>query len=118
MSFASQIQLLNLFGPSSPISSAAAASTVPATTETNASGGSTPYESLHQLVHWGVGPWFEAFVSSRSGGQDGNARDGKGGKQEDGKMGQSQIQLLFGDPEVSILMISCLSYLETIQVFQ
>lgn len=47
----------------------------------------TPYESLHQLVHWGVGPWFEAFVSSRSGAGEKAARDAKAGKTEDGKLG-------------------------------
>lgn len=25
----------------------------------------TPYEGLHSLVHWGVAPWFDSYVSSK-----------------------------------------------------
>lgn len=25
----------------------------------------TPYDGLHSLVHWGVAPWFESYVSSK-----------------------------------------------------
>ncbi|CED84986.1 dynein heavy chain cytosolic [Phaffia rhodozyma] len=90
----SQLSLLNLFGPGSASGTGTAGSTVggngldgsgPGGGGANDSVG-TPYESLHQLVHWGVGPWFEAFVNSRNGGQDGNSL-GKNGKAEDGKMG-------------------------------
>ncbi|WWC73019.1 uncharacterized protein I206_106984 [Kwoniella pini CBS 10737] len=26
----------------------------------------TPYDGLHSLVHWGVAPWFDSYVSSKS----------------------------------------------------
>jgi dynein heavy chain 1 len=26
---------------------------------------STPYDGLHSLVHWGVAPWFDSYVSSK-----------------------------------------------------
>ncbi|WWC91126.1 uncharacterized protein L201_006067 [Kwoniella dendrophila CBS 6074] len=32
------------------------------TTPTNQS---TPYDGLHSLVHWGVAPWFDSYVSSK-----------------------------------------------------
>ena len=28
---------------------------------------STPYDGLHSLVHWGVAPWFDSYVSSKQG---------------------------------------------------
>jgi dynein heavy chain 1 len=36
-----------------------------------------PYESLHSVMHWGVTPWFEAYVSSKT---DGSVVDGLGSK--------------------------------------
>lgn len=95
---ASQLHLLNLFGPSS--NNNASAGGVGAGGESTG----TPYESLHQLVHWGVGPWFEAFVSSRSGANDGGAtRTGKGGKAEDGKMGEHRTLSLPQSTHLTIL---------------
>ena len=44
----------------------------------------TPYDGLHSLVHWGVAPWFDSYVSSKAGLQDGPAVAKKGG---DAQMG-------------------------------
>ena len=98
---AGQLHLLNLFGPSATSGSAAAGSAA-STTAPPADGPDgqqlqqqeTPYESLHQIVHWGVGPWFEAFVESRQ--QTAAGAENKDSKGEDGKMGARWPSLAFG----------------------
>ena len=44
----------------------------------------TPYEGLHSLVHFGVTPWFDAYVSSK---KVGISMDSTGGK----KAGEAQM---------------------------
>ena len=34
---------------------------------TTPSAQATPYDGLHSLVHWGVAPWFDSYVSSKQG---------------------------------------------------
>lgn len=46
----------------------------------------TPYEGLHSLVHFGVTPWFDAYVSSRKGGVSSEGVAGKKGA--DAQMGK------------------------------
>jgi dynein heavy chain 1 len=43
-----------------------------------------PYEGLHSLVHFGVTPWFDAYISSK---KVGVSMDGVGGK----KAGEAQM---------------------------
>jgi dynein heavy chain 1 len=47
-----------------------------------------PYESLHSVMHWGVTPWFEAYITSK---KDGHAIDGLGSK----KGGEAQTGMHF-----------------------
>lgn len=93
---AGQLHLLNLFGPSAAAAPASSAASSAATTappdgqpgqlqHQQQQQQETPYESLHQIVHWGVGPWFEAFVESRQ--QTATGAESKDSKGEDGKMG-------------------------------
>lgn len=94
----SQLHLLNLFGPSSSSSTATAPPPTDgpldqAQPQPQAQASETPYESLHQIVHWGVGPWFEAFVESRASSKGAAGGEGKDvSKGEDGKMGTSFLQ--------------------------
>lgn len=44
----------------------------------------TPYEGLHSLVHFGVTPWFDAYISSK---KVGVSMDSAGGK----KAGEAQM---------------------------
>jgi hypothetical protein len=37
------------------------------TVVTTPSAQATPYDGLHSLVHWGVAPWFDSYVSSKQG---------------------------------------------------
>jgi dynein heavy chain 1 len=46
----------------------------------------TPYEGLHSLVHFGVTPWFDAYVNSRKGGVSSEGVAGKKGP--DAQMGK------------------------------
>jgi dynein heavy chain 1 len=101
---AGQLHLLNLFGPSAAAGTTPSAASSGSTTAPPGAASSdgqegqvqlqqqqqqqqqeTPYESLHQIVHWGVGPWFEAFVESRQ--QSAAGAESKDSKGEDGKMG-------------------------------
>lgn len=45
----------------------------------------TPYDGLHSLVHWGVAPWFDSYVSSKSNVLDGAATAKKGGEAQMGE---------------------------------
>lgn len=45
---------------------------------------STPYDGLHSLVHWGVAPWFDSYVSSKPGLMDGPPVTKKGGEAQMG----------------------------------
>ncbi|KAF8653334.1 hypothetical protein AX16_004034 [Volvariella volvacea WC 439] len=56
-------------------------------------GDETPYESLHAVVSCGVKPWFDAFVGSRGGNQDGG----------DSKMGIPMTKKKFAELELSLL---------------
>lgn len=48
----------------------------------------TPYEGLHSLVHFGVTPWFDAYISSK---KVGVSMEGIGGKKAgEAQMGESQ----------------------------
>ncbi len=51
----------------------------------------TPYDGLHSLVHWGVAPWFDSYVSSKQGLLEGPAVGKKGGEAQ---MGESEEQRL------------------------
>ena len=62
------------------------------TVVTTPSAQATPYDGLHSLVHWGVAPWFDSYVSSKSGLLDGAAVSKKGGEAQ---MGRSYCP---GDP--------------------
>ncbi len=46
-----------------------------------------PYESLHSVLHWGVTPWFEAFVGARREGHtvDATGAGKKGGEAQTGQ---------------------------------
>jgi hypothetical protein len=54
----------------------------------------TPYDGLHSLVHWGVAPWFDSYVSSKQG-----LLDGPAVKKGEAQMGKSHHgQADFRDP--------------------
>lgn len=44
----------------------------------------TPYEGLHSLVHWGVAPWFDSYVSSKKGAILDGPANKKGGEAQMG----------------------------------
>lgn len=46
---------------------------------------STPYDGLHSLVHWGVAPWFDSYVSSKQSLIEGPANTKKGNEAQMGK---------------------------------
>ena len=45
----------------------------------------TPYDGLHSLVHWGVAPWFDSYVSSRQGLNEGPMMTKKSGEASSGE---------------------------------
>ena len=47
----------------------------------------TPYDGLHSLVHWGVAPWFDSYVSSRQGLIEGATLNKKSGEAQTGELG-------------------------------
>lgn len=52
----------------------------------------TPYEGLHSLVHFGVTPWFDAYISSK---KVGVSLDSAGGKKAgEAQMGESKRDLI------------------------
>jgi dynein heavy chain 1 len=50
---------------------------------------STPYDGLHSLVHWGVAPWFDSYVSSKQSLLEGPTNAKKG---NEAQMGKSPLQ--------------------------
>jgi dynein heavy chain 1 len=72
-----------LIGDDSP----SGASTVVSTPSAQA----TPYDGLHSLVHWGVAPWFDSYVSSKQGLLEGPVTTKKGGEAQMGKQHTSHI---------------------------
>ena len=60
---------------------------------------STPYDGLHSLVHWGVAPWFDSYVSSKQV-QDGPQLSKKSG---DAAMGIPVTKKKFAELELSLL---------------
>lgn len=56
----------------------------PSSTVTTPSAQATPYDGLHSLVHWGVAPWFDSYVSSKAASIEGVAVAKKGGEAQMG----------------------------------
>ncbi|KZT56001.1 hypothetical protein CALCODRAFT_333270 [Calocera cornea HHB12733] len=80
---AQQLHMLNLYSPAE---------------------GSAPYESLHSLVHLGVAPWFDAYVSRKGGGRElkgAGALTGMG--KEDRQAGVPLTKRKFAELELSLL---------------
>lgn len=79
--------------------------TVVATPTVNASAQSTPYDGLHSLVHWGVAPWFDSYVSSKQSliPGHGGAHDGLGKKGNEAQMGIPVTKKKFAELELSLL---------------
>ncbi|WVN87983.1 uncharacterized protein L203_103180 [Cryptococcus depauperatus CBS 7841] len=71
-------------------------STVIATPTTQA----TPYDGLHSLVHWGVAPWFDSYVSSKQSLTQGEPLSKKGGEAQ---MGIPVTKKKFAELELSLL---------------
>ncbi|WVQ81477.1 hypothetical protein IAT38_003601 [Cryptococcus sp. DSM 104549] len=66
----------------------------------------TPYDGLHSLVHWGVAPWFDSYVSSKQAfatgeGQPGGGAGGKKGGEA--QMGIPVTKKKFAELELSLL---------------
>ncbi|GAA5960288.1 hypothetical protein JCM21900_000936 [Sporobolomyces salmonicolor] len=96
----SQLHFLNLFGPAS--SSRSSSTSVGAST--SAATGSSIYEGLHRLVHYGVAPAFEAFVESRNKDATGAVkRRVDDSKDADSKMGIPMTKKKFAELELSLL---------------
>ncbi|ORY33069.1 putative motor [Naematelia encephala] len=73
-----------------------AASTVISTPSAQA----TPYDGLHSLVHWGVAPWFDAYVNSKQGLVEGLSTGKKGAEAQ---MGIPVTKKKFAELELSLL---------------
>jgi len=54
------------------------------TAVTTPSAQATPYDGLHSLVHWGVAPWFDSYVSSKSNATEGLVANKKGNEAQMG----------------------------------
>lgn len=61
----------------------------------------TPYEGLHSLVHFGVTPWFDAYVSSKKTGVSLDSAAGKKGNEA--QMGIPAAKRKFAELELSLL---------------
>ncbi|CAD6590781.1 MAG: hypothetical protein TREMPRED_005879, partial [Tremellales sp. Tagirdzhanova-0007] len=68
----------------------------------------TPYDGLHSLVHWGVAPWFDSYVSSRQGLIEGATLNKKSGEAQTGipvtkkKFAELELSLLHLKQNVEI----------------
>ncbi|WVQ93134.1 hypothetical protein IAU59_000198 [Kwoniella sp. CBS 9459] len=61
----------------------------------------TPYDGLHSLVHWGVAPWFDSYVSSKQGLlTEGQFKKTAGGEAQ---MGIPVTKKKFAELELSLL---------------
>ncbi|GAA5979126.1 hypothetical protein JCM10908_002813 [Rhodotorula pacifica] len=92
---AAQLHFLNLFGPASISGAGLGGAGVAAT-------GSSVYEGLHRLLHYGVAPAFEAYVESKARKDDGG-RGVDDGKDSDAKMGIPVTKKKFAELELSLL---------------
>ena len=97
---ASQLHFMNTYGP--------AERGRPSSGATGATSGPGVYEGLHRLVHYGVAPAFEAFVSSK-GKKEGVRRRGDESKEADSKMGIPMTKKKFAELELSLLHRQSLS---------
>ncbi|OWZ39026.1 dynein heavy chain 1, cytosolic [Cryptococcus neoformans Tu259-1] len=78
--------------------------TAVATPTVSASAQATPYDGLHSLVHWGVAPWFDSYVSSKQSLIPGHgAHDGLGKKGGEAQMGIPVTKKKFAELELSLL---------------
>ncbi|KAF9922924.1 hypothetical protein FBU30_006961 [Linnemannia zychae] len=82
----SQVQFINLPGPAATESGLALAS---------------PYEALHSYIHYAVSPYFNAYVSTKSG-SDGGVSS-KRTDDKDGKMGIPMAKKKIAELELSLL---------------
>ena len=67
---------------------------------TTPSAQATPYDGLHSLVHWGVAPWFDSYVTSKQGVVEGTVASKKGGEAQ---MGIPVTKKKFAELELSLL---------------
>ncbi|WVQ73635.1 hypothetical protein IAR50_003215 [Cryptococcus sp. DSM 104548] len=72
----------------------------PGTVVTTPTAQSTPYDGLHSLVHWGVAPWFDSYVSSKQPIAQGEVASKKGGEAQ---MGIPVTKKKFAELELSLL---------------
>ncbi|KIR72005.1 dynein heavy chain 1, cytosolic [Cryptococcus deuterogattii CA1014] len=78
--------------------------TVVTTPTVNSGAQSTPYDGLHSLVHWGVAPWFDSYVSSKQSLMPGHGtHDGLGKKGGEAQMGIPVTKKKFAELELSLL---------------
>ena len=70
----------------------------PSTAVTTPAAQATPYDGLHSLVHWGVAPWFDAYVSSKQPVEVAHAKKGN-----DAQMGIPITKKKFAELELSLL---------------
>ncbi|PWN49680.1 cytoplasmic dynein heavy chain 1 [Violaceomyces palustris] len=104
-----QLHILSLFGPASAaLPQLQAPSTNGRVTESAQDGEvaaavrESPYEALHSVVHNVMAPWFDAYVSSKSGKERPTAGVIKG-KDADSKMGIPMAKRKFAELELSLL---------------
>lgn len=69
------------------------ASTVVSTPQTS------PYDGIHSLVHWGVAPWFDSYVTSKQGHEEGVV----GKKGNEAQTGIPVTKKKFAELELSLL---------------
>ncbi|GAA97827.1 uncharacterized protein L969DRAFT_96169 [Mixia osmundae IAM 14324] len=100
-----QLHFVNLFGPASA-SASAAETVVSSNGDAGVSVAATallnPYESLHNLVHLAVAPYFDAYVSSRADPAKQAPTSGKA-KDAEAKMGIPMTRKKFAELELSLL---------------
>ncbi|KAK8843995.1 hypothetical protein IAR55_006788 [Kwoniella newhampshirensis] len=65
----------------------------------------TPYDGLHSLVHWGVAPWFDSYVSSKQtlNNYNENITGGNSKKGGEAQMGIPITKKKFAELELSLL---------------
>ena len=81
------VQLSNASAPSLLADDGAASGPSTAVATPTASG--TPYDGLHSLVHWGVAPWFDAYVNSKQALSQDEAVSKKGSEPQMGERADS-----------------------------